>query len=240
MTYVDARTTTVARAGADDASWQEFLYDGLGRLVREIRQMPGGYAVRTHAFDPAGHETFDSEWKACVSVAASGDCATGSATLGTRPSQLRSLRPGAIGDEGRRRRTTVSLHRRRDALLRHAQGDHDVERRLRLERRLLQRGSLRDERRTGSTRSGRVVTALEPGGDITTYAYDVAGKLVSVTQGSQVRTFAYDALGYLLRETTPEAGTVDYTVIAGGSTYSNRGSLGTRGAAWTAFGAAAP
>jgi YD repeat-containing protein len=60
---------------------------------------------------------------------------------------------------------------------------------------------------------GRVATVTEPGGDVTTYAYDVNGKLTSVTQGAQSRTFSYDSAGFLRSETTPERPTVTYASI---------------------------
>jgi YD repeat-containing protein len=54
--------------------------------------------------------------------------------------------------------------------------------------------------------AGRLIRALEQGVDLTEYFYDVAGKLVSVTQGSHTWTFSYDSLGYPIREETPETG----------------------------------
>jgi hypothetical protein len=97
IAYVDARTTRAVRSGSDDSSWEQFHYDGLGRLVREIRRMPSGYAFRTRGFDPAGHARSVSEWTSCASAAATGDCATGAAAFGTTLSNFDPLgRPQTV------------------------------------------------------------------------------------------------------------------------------------------------
>ncbi len=54
-------------------TWEQYIYDGLGRLTREINQTGAwAYAVRTHGFDAAGREYFTSEWGSCTSP--TGDC----------------------------------------------------------------------------------------------------------------------------------------------------------------------
>src|SRR5262249_38644274 len=59
---------------------------------------------------------------------------------------------------------------------------------------------------------GRLTSVTEPGGDVTSYVYDVNGKLTQVSQGGQGRSFAYDAAGFLRSETTPER-SVTYATI---------------------------
>src|SRR5262245_65222502 len=44
----------------------------------------------------------------------------------------------------------------------------------------------------------------------TSYSYDVLNNLTQVNQGGQLRTFTYDAKSRVVRETTPEAGRIDY------------------------------
>jgi RHS repeat-associated protein len=52
---------------------------------------------------------------------------------------------------------------------------------------------------------------------VTTYTYDVLGKLTSVLQGAQTRSYSYDGLSRLTQESTPEAGsvTISYQTSAG-------------------------
>ena len=239
ITYSDPRTTTAVRSGSDDASWQRILYDGLGRLVREIRHMPSGYAFRTHAFDPAGHESFTSEWKACASVAATGDCTIGTAGSGTT---LSNFDPFGRAQSIRRADSSVTSVGFTDGATPYS----DTRKAVTVGNvGCVWNGSVCAGGASATTAYrydafGHLVTVLEPGGDITTYAYDVAGKLVSVAQGGQTRTFAYDALGYVMRETTPEAGIVDYTAVSGGRTYSFYGSLGNPRGRVDASGSEAP
>ncbi len=225
VVYVNSRTTMASRSGTDDAAWQQLLYDGLGRLIREIRQMPVGYAFRIRDFDAAGHERFVSEWKACVSVSAGGDCVTGATTLGTTLSSFDPFRRARSIRKADGSTTTVSFT---DGATPYS----DTRKAVTVQNVGCAWNGTACAGGSASTAayrydaSGRLVTVLEPGGDITTYAYDVAGKLVSVAQGAQTRTFSYDSLGYLIRETTPEAGTVDHTAVSGSVAYSSWGSLG--------------
>ncbi len=59
---------------------------------------------------------------------------------------------------------------------------------------------------------GRLVTVVEPAAgsppvaDSTSYTYDANDKLASVGQGSQIRSFTSNAFGFLTSETTPETG----------------------------------
>jgi RHS repeat-associated protein len=237
VTYGDARTTTAVRAGSDDGSWQRILYDGLGRLIREIRQMPSGYAFRTHDFDAAGHESFASEWKSCASVAASGDCTAGAPGAGTTSSGFDPFGRAQAIRRADGSTTTISFT---DGATPYS----DTRKAVTIANvGCAWNGSACAGGAAATTAYrydafGRLVTVLEPGGDITTYSYDVAGKLVSVGQGSQTRTFAFDALGFRLRETTPEGGTVDSTAVSGGKTYAFTGSLGNPRARVDAFGTA--
>ena len=223
VSYDNPSQTTVSRAGADDSSWQRFLYDGFGRLTREIRQMPSGYSFRKHSFDAAGNESFVSEWKSCTSITPTGDCVTGAATLGTTSSSFDPFDRAQTITKADGSTTTISFtdtgilySDTRKAITVNNVG-------------CTWNGTSCTGGSVATTAYrydiyGRLTTALEPGGDITTYTYDVNGKLTRVAQGAQTRNFAYDALGFLLTETTPEAGTTDYRT--GAQLYSNWGSLG--------------
>ncbi|MFZ0798638.1 MAG: RHS repeat-associated core domain-containing protein [Terriglobales bacterium] len=48
---------------------------------------------------------------------------------------------------------------------------------------------------------------------VTTYTYEVLGNLTGVVQGSQSRSYQYDGLSRLIKETTPEAGTVTLSYV---------------------------
>jgi RHS repeat-associated protein len=58
--------------------------------------------------------------------------------------------------------------------------------------------------------SGSLGTTSSPN-QATSYAYDVFGNLLTVTQGSQTRTFTYDSLSRLRSAVNPESGTISYT-----------------------------
>ncbi len=222
--YTSPTQTTVSRDGSDDDSWQQFRYDGLGRLIREIRQMPSGYSFRTRSIDAAGNEYFGSEWKACTSVAANGNCIIDNPTLGTTLSNFDPFGRAQTITKADDSVTTISFT---DTGVPYS----DTRKAITVNNVGCTWNGTSCTGGSPATTAyrydiyGRLTTALEPGGDITTYNYDVAGKLSKVTQGTQTaRTFAYDSLGFLLTESTPEAGTVDYRPT--GQSYSNFGSLG--------------
>jgi len=228
IAYESPTRTTVSRSGGGDSTQQVYVYDNLGRLVREIRQMPTGYSVRTHEFDAPGHEIQVSEWASCTSAAApSGACLTvaPSGTLRSnfdpfgRPQAIRradgstttvDFTDGAVAFSETAKKVTVG----------NVGGSCS--------------GGVCSGGGSATTTFrydafGRLTSVTEPAApsaDATSYGYDAGNRLFSVTQGSQTRTFAHDAFGFLVQESTPEAGTVTYTAVAGGRTYSNWGSVG--------------
>jgi RHS repeat-associated protein len=199
-------------------TWQQYLYDGLGRLIREIRVMPGAggagfsYAARKHSYDSAGHRSFDSEWIGCSNPGS--DCVS-AAPPGTTSASFDPFgRPQTIiRADGST--TTINLT------------DGPI--------------SFSDTKKTvtvnningtcnGSCSGGiaatttyiydsyeRLTSVSEPSGDATAYTYDANGKLTTVSQPSpsqnQFRSFTYDHFGFLRTETTPEKGTVNYNTI---------------------------
>jgi RHS repeat-associated protein len=74
---------------------------------------------------------------------------------------------------------------------------------------------------------GRLVQVTEPGALNTTYGYDAFGNLLSVNQtgnilageAARLRSFTYDSLSRLVTATDPEAGTICYGTVPGGSAY---------------------
>jgi RHS repeat-associated protein len=228
VVYESPTRTSVSRSGGGDSTQQVYLYDSLGRLVREIRQMPTGYSVRTHEFDAPGHEIAVSEWASCTSTAApSGSCLTAapSGTLQSnfdpigRPQTIRRADGSTTTFDFTDGAVTFSETAKKAAI-----GNVG--------------GSCSGGVCSGGVSAattfrydafGRLRSVTEPAApsaDTTSYTYDAGNRLFSVTQGSQTRIFAYDAFGFLIQESTPEAGTVTYTAVAGGRTYSNWGSIG--------------
>jgi RHS repeat-associated protein len=211
------QTTATRDAGAGLFTLERYIYDGLGRISREIRLMPGNsalpYAVRLTQYDGASHTSFVSEWAGCSELPG---CAVSSPSAGTRSSNFDPLgRPQTMrnadgatttisyGDGSAQfsdTQKTVTVSNINGACSNDCFGGISAETTYRYDA------------------SGRLTSVTEPGGsDVTSYAYDANGKLAQVSQGVQTRTFAYDAAGFLRSETTPEKGAV---------TYDNYGSLG--------------
>src|SRR5262249_47057823 len=84
ISYDSLNQTTVTRNGSDgNSSLQQYLYDGFGRLIREVREKPSGFSTRKRADNAAGQAYFTSEWAPCSSLSA---CATQAITQGTTSS----------------------------------------------------------------------------------------------------------------------------------------------------------
>lgn len=226
ITYSSPVKTTVSRTGADgNSTWRRNVYDPLGRLVREIRQMPAAFAVRVREYDAAGNTSFESEWGACGS--ADGDCLT------VRPAGTTFSDFDPFG--------RVRLIRRADgsrSTVSYADGGSTYSETLKTINVENVGGSCSGGSCSGGLTSttvfrsdafGRLTRVTEPASpaaDVTDYIYDVAGKVVKVTQGGQSRKFLYDSFGFPLSEDTPEAGFVDYLTTFQGVPYSDVGSIG--------------
>jgi RHS repeat-associated protein len=214
--------TTLTRSGGAS---QTYIYDHLGRLTREIRQMAAGYATRTHAFDSAGHQYFDSEWTGCTNL--TGDCLSATAPGTTRSNFDPFGRPQSqVGADGST--TTISYtdgailfsDKKKTVTVKNVNGTCGV----------------------GACSSGsdaatvyaydifdRLTSVTDAPGKLTTYTYDVNDKLTSVSQlpdqPSTSRNFTYDPAGFLRSETTPEKGTVTYADGSAGLAYGSLGNV---------------
>jgi RHS repeat-associated protein len=231
ITYDSPTSTTVKRDGGGAVgSFQRLLYDGLGRLSREIRQTAGtlvgggtgaAFALRTRSYDGAGNPTFISEWGSCDSLA--GNC-TSNVPPGTTSSSFDPFhRPQKI--VGPSNSTYVAISRTDGANTPYSDT---------LETRTTcVGGTWSGTACTGtaainavaSTRRdarARVTQATDPLLNVTNYAYNIDNKLTKVCQGAslpscsggQLRTFTYDKLGFEISETTPEKGTEDSNVVS--------------------------
>lgn len=227
VSYLSPVKTKATRTG-DGNTWQQYVYDALGRLSREIRQMPAAYAVRVREYDAAGNTSFGSEWGACG--VADGDCLT-VRPAGTTSSNFDPFGRARLVRRADGSRATISFV---DGSSTYSETVKGVS----VENigGSCQAGSCSGgQTATTSYRSdafGRLTSVTEPAApaaDVTDYIYDVAGKMVKVTQGGQARTYLYDSFGFPLTETTPEAGGVDFQTNFShptGISYSDVGSLG--------------
>ena len=234
IAYPTARQTIATRDGGSGlATYQEYDYDGLGRLIRERRRMPGSqYAKRFSLFDGAGHQYFQSDWIAdSASESSSGfsfhpgpasTCAFSSGGYTTnRPWTAPGSYALCFDPFGRPQQTVGSTF---SSLVKVDRTDsskwysdtsesattHCVN------------GCLGTDETCGSggvnatttdvkDAFGRLTSVKEPDLAVTSYTYDVNDKLTRVTQsGLPDRTFTYDPAGFLLSETTPEKGSVNY------------------------------
>jgi RHS repeat-associated protein len=210
------RTVATRNGGAGLFTYQQYEYDGLGRVARDIHQMPGinQYAVRTHAYDGAGHRYFDSEWMGCSSGA--GDCLT-AAPGGTTSSDFDPYGRAQTTARADGSTSTVSFADSYSSF-------SDTKKTVTINN---LGGVCAGGTCTGGSAAqtsyisdafGRLASVTEPDSAVTSYSYDVNGRLTRVAQpGLPDRTFDYDTAGFLRQETAPEKGTV---------TYGDYGSLG--------------
>lgn len=180
----ESTNATVTMAKSDIGMVYE--YDGLGRLRRTARTLPGaGCVEQVIGYDAFGRHAQDSVWKACGGgglVTGFKYDALGRTTEVTAPdSSITTIT--YQGDRIKSRSSTISgvsvkTTEQRDALGRLAAVTENDE------------------------------TTSEA---LTTYTYDVADRLVGVNmdragEGIQTRTFSYDGRGFLTEEKHPELG----------------------------------
>jgi RHS repeat-associated protein len=228
IAYNSPNETVVTRNGGTGLSTNmRYTYDGLGRLIEERRLMPGStYAYRHHKFDAAGHAYFDSEWTSSTSVTINANVGTACITsLTSDPTTSRpQSAPGTYrlcyDPFGRPQQVVGSNH---SSLVSFDRSDGTN----------IANGDTQEKATSWCVNGtytfapfgcsggsnpfsttafdvlGRALSVTEPTGDVTSYNWDVSGKVAKVTQahatqGTQTRTFVYNALGFLTSETTPE------------------------------------
>jgi RHS repeat-associated protein len=230
------QTTAVRNGGADSTTWSQFQYDGLGRTIRERRQMPGGsYAKRFTKFDARGYAYFQSEWVAeadwpveTLTANVGVDCPFSGSSYSTNvpssaPGVYRACfdpygRPQLLTGVGYSSQMTISRTDTRQPTVAYYSDTAEASTIACLNSTLVSTlphcpGGSDATTTTMRDAFGRSTSVTEPGGDTTSYGYDVIGKLTSVVQGAQTRTFSYDRFGFLRTETTPEKGTVTYDSV---------------------------
>jgi RHS repeat-associated protein len=226
------QTCPVAATNPSIATWAHYDYDGLGRLIREKRLQPvGALSKRFTLYDGAGNAKFNSEWvadatsetlsanlaTACVFSGGNYGTARPSSAPGTyrmcfdpfgRPQQVVGAKHSSLSTVDRSDGTSL-YGDIREAVLTYCLNATFANQ----QAATCSTGGINATTTTQRDAFGRIATVTEPGGDVTTYAYDVNGKLTSVTQGAQSRTFSYDSAAFLRSETTPERPTVTYASI---------------------------
>ncbi len=227
-----AQSCPVASSNPNVTVWERYDYDGLGRPIRAQRLQPGAaVSKRFTLFDGAGHAYFQSEWVTSAtteSIAADvgTTCAfSGSSVATARPSSAPGTYQLCWDPFGRPQQVVGAKHSSFAAIARSdgstpysstweqvttycVNGTFSA-----LAGPSCTPGSTNPVVGTRRDAFGRITSVQEPTGEITTYAYDVNGKVLSVTQGVQSRTFGIDTTGFLRSETTPEEGPVTYGSI---------------------------
>ena len=227
--YPTATRTTAARhAGVGLSTYEQYDYDGLGRLIRERRLMPGSrYSKRFYAFDGAGNPYFKSDWVAdetaeTLSLDLSTSCAS---TMGSYTASRPSAAPGAYSlcfDPFGRARQVAGSHFSSLSAVDRTDGSTWYSDTRESTTTYCINGPLQTSGICGTggfnavttdvkDAFGRLTAATEPDGAMTAYAYDLNDKLTRVVQsGLPDRTFTYDPAGVLRSEFTPEKGGVSY------------------------------
>ena len=229
FTFTDAASSpfTPARVGistgaGDQSISSEVQYDAMGRVWREKTLMPdGSWSVRQTLYDAMGRKTSVSEHEQLPST---NEYAFVPAHVTTFSAYDAFGRPGAVTAPdgtsmtfayGGTRTSTrnSSLAGPTSTITVSTVDEYDAAGRLR-----------QVTEPTGATSAAAPVG----GSNGTTYTYDVAGRLTTVTATPQVRTFNYDGRGFLLSETHPESGTATFT-------YDPKGHVLSKTAADSAF-----
>jgi RHS repeat-associated protein len=213
-------------------TWERFLYDGFGRLTREIRQLDAGdplvvgdgsFAVRKHTFNNMGLESSTSEWGLCSSLASCGTASPPSTTRSNydpfgRPQRIVGPGNSSILDIDRTDGTGLysdTVEKATGCVNGTWNGSACID--------IPSFAVTHTSPQTTNRRDafGRITSVTEHTGDVTYYAYDADDKLNCVKQGGtpvmtectsnpggQYRRFTHDPFGYLREEVTPEKGTV--------------------------------
>jgi RHS repeat-associated protein len=240
VNYPTTTQTVATRDGGPGlVTSQEYDYDGLGRLIREVRRMPGllQFAKRFYAYDPAGHQVFQSDWVASaaseiLTFNSGASCAFSTGNFNTaRPAAAPGTYSLCFDPFGRAQQVVGSnfsslttfdrtngstwYSDTREAVATHCIGGPPQD--------TCTAPGILSTTTNAKDAFGRLTSVMEPDGNTTSYTYDINNKLTHVFQGSHPRTFLYDAGGNLRQETTPERGQISYNDQPGVLAY---GSLG--------------
>ena len=207
--YESATATSAYRAVAPQAcpvaatnpaltSWSHYDYDGLGRVAREKRLQPAGaVSKRFTLYDGLGNARFNSEWvgeaasetvsatlaTACVFSGGNYATARPSSAPGTyrmcfdpfgRPQQLVGAKHSSLSTVDRSDGASP-YSETREATLTYCLNATFANPQMAT----CTAGGVNASATTQKDAFGRVTSVTEPGGDLTTYAYDVNGKMTA-------------------------------------------------------------
>lgn len=170
---------------------EQYAFDGMGRMWREQRLLPGGWASRVTRYNPLGWPTRVSAWA-------------------SSPSQwTQYLDYDAFGRVGRIVPPEGASHEVRFSYF----GNRRMTRKSKIGTHSNGSGGVAETDFTTAEiydRQGRLFKVVEPAGGLTAeYRYDAGDRLIQsrlLGPNPQVRTFVYDRRGFLTRETHPESG----------------------------------
>lgn len=174
-----------------------YHYNGFGELVGEERTGPGGQVShRILGHDAGGRRTFETTWRRGPIT----DLAAWAAPRTSAP----GLATWEYDGRGRVIRTVNANGEVTDTEyptpLQTLKKTHpDIEGKEGLATTTFDRDVL-----------GRLVKVTDAKGQVSSYAYDPAGRIRLVQQGSQIRTWAYDPFGRLETLVQPESGTTKF------------------------------
>jgi len=177
-----------------------YHYNGFGELIGEERAGPGGQVShKVHGYDSGGRKTFETTWQ---------QGPVSDFTEWAKPK---------LGGHG----ITAWTYDGRGRVIRlvNANGeatDTDYLTPLRTRRKVYP-----DVAGVSTTATslfdkdvlGRLVKITDAAGQVTSYAYDAAGRIRQVQQGTQIRSWAYDLFGRLDTLIQPESGTTRYAAF---------------------------
>ncbi len=208
---VEVKTASAQGAGTVETHYQ---YDSVGRLWREKRRMPDdSFSLRETFYNSAGWTDSVSEFEKLVPNPTEYDFVPAHKTSYTNYDPFG--RAGSVtAPDGKVSTMQYSGVRSSTRIVSVATGSSESN----------------VPTRQAFDRQGRVISVTEADGTsnaiTTSYAYDVGGRLSSVSvpvqNTSQTRLFTYDNRGFLLSEQHPENGTTNY------ASYDARGHVGSK------------
>jgi RHS repeat-associated protein len=210
--------STGGAPGLGSGTFEAYQYDGLGRMIREIRREPntlssGSYfAFRQRTYNAAGLPSFVSEWTPCSGSTDATTCFGTVASHGTSYQSYDFLGRARLITAADGNYTTKSFD---DTYANPPIYNSDFSEFTALSNvggQSVAWGSRKDF-------LGRLLVITDPaaglvgsiGPIITYYDYNALDKLTDArVNNTQTRTFTYDALGLLRSESHPEAGSTSY------------------------------
>ncbi|HQR44457.1 MAG TPA: RHS repeat-associated core domain-containing protein [Thermoanaerobaculia bacterium] len=199
--------------GEGTGSFEAYVFDGSGRLVRELRRSPnalsggGWFSFRETRYNNAGYAAFAGEWAACPGGTDASSCFAAAAPTGTDSSNFDFL--------GRARTITSADGNVTTRSFDDPSGIPNSD-----FTELVTIWNVGGKAAYSGTRKdilGRALIVTTPGpppfGPYACQSYNTLDKPVKVNVGcgdQQNRTFVWDALGFLRSETHPEKGTKTY------------------------------